>query len=557
MEFIRKSLFRLMLVLVTVFVTLSTYAQSDPSGKSPVTRTYAITNIHVTQAPGRVVENGTIIIKDGLIHAVGTNITIPSDAAIIKGDSMYAYAGFIDGMSHTGLKKPKQMERPKNISVANPPNNYAGIQPEKQIVDQLDIESSTIGNMRKQGFTISHTVPHGRMFPGSGSLILLADKKHLDGMILKSNTSMYTQFKGAPRVYPSNILGIMAKWRGMYRNATYAKQNAQLSAQNPTGVQRPNHDRAITSFYPVIDGQKPVFFNVSKILDIRRVLRLKNDLNIPVISIGNIKEGWDLVDDLKGSNAHLFLSLDLPKSPKESKEDDKSDEVKALESRRMDFYKKYVSQAGVMEKAGVSFGFSSMDTKPADIKKNLMAMIENGLSEDAALAALTTNAAGLLGIESMAGTIEAGKLGNLVVSNAPYFSKDSQIKYVFVDGNQYEYEIKKKSKKTDKKKGAGVPVKITGTWSFTVDTPGEKQEGKIVLKKDGDNYTGIISTGDDDDEKLKNIKLEGDKLSFDFMANDGQIPITVAVKIEGNTFSGAASAGQFGAFDIEGTKDDE
>ena len=553
----RKSFFRWLMAFVITFPMLNTYAQSDPSGKSPVTRTYAITNIHITQAPGKIIENGTIIIKDGLIHAVGNNIVIPGDAAIVKGDSMYAYAGFIDGMSHIGLKKPKQMEKPKNVSVANPPNDYAGIQPERQILDQLNIESSTIKSMRKQGFTISHTVPHGRMLPGSGSLILLADKSHMDEMILKSNTSLYTQFKGAPRVYPSNVLGMMAKWRQLYRNATYAKQNALLAAQNPAGVQRPDNDRIVTAFYPVIDGQKPVFFNVSKILDIRRALRLKNDLNIPQVSIANIKEGWDMVDELKSSNVPVFLSLDLPKEPKESKEDDKTDEVKALEKRQMDFYKKHASLAGAMEAAGVSFGFSSIDAKPADIKKNLMTMIENGLSEDAALAAITTHASKLLGIESLAGTIETGKLGNLVVSNAPYFTKDAQIRYVFVDGNKYEYEVKKKSKKKDKKDGDDTPVNIVGTWSFTVDTPGEKQEGKIILKKDGDEYTGVISTGDDDDEELKNIKLEGNKLSFDFMANDGQIPIAVAVKVEGNTLSGTASAGEFGAFNMEATKDDE
>ena len=87
------------------------------------------------------------------------------------------------------------------------------------------------------------------------------------------------------------------------------------------------------------------------------------------------------------------------------------------------------------------------------MKANLMTMIENGLSEDAALAALTTNPAQLLGIDKMAGTIEAGKMGNVLVSTAPYFTKKSQFKYVFVDGDKYEYEVKDDKKKGDKEEG--------------------------------------------------------------------------------------------------------
>lgn len=84
----------------------SLFAQD--SELAPVSRTLAITNVNIVQAPGRKIEMGTVVLKDGLIISVGKNVTIPADAIVLKADSMYVYAGFIDGLSHVGIPKPKE-----------------------------------------------------------------------------------------------------------------------------------------------------------------------------------------------------------------------------------------------------------------------------------------------------------------------------------------------------------------------------------------------------------------------------------------------------------------
>lgn len=90
----------------------------------------------------------------------------------------------------------------------------------------------------------------------------------------------------------------------------------------------------------------------------------------------------------------------------------------------MEFYKKYVSQYAELQKAGIKFGFSSIDARSSQLKDNLLTIIEHGLSEDQVLAALTTNSAELLGISKIAGTLDEGKIGNLIISKGPYFEKN-------------------------------------------------------------------------------------------------------------------------------------
>lgn len=162
----------------------------------------------------------------------------------------------------------------------------------------------------------------------------------------------------------------------------------------------------------------------------------------------------------------MFLSLELPEEKKDDKGKDdtekKKDELamlpdsverKALEKRRDDFIALYAGQAAAFQKAGVPFGFSSLSARPKDARANLKRMIKAGLPEDAALAALTTNAAQALGLSDRLGTIDNGKVANLVISRRPYFDDKAKIMYVFIAGKLYKIEAPSVEKsEADKKK---------------------------------------------------------------------------------------------------------
>ncbi len=522
-----------------------------------VSGTYAITNINIVQAPGRVVPMGTIVVKDGLILSVGKNVSIPADAIIIKADSMYAYAGFIDGLSNVGVSKPKddRGEQPKDRS--NPPPDLAGITPQVDVRNFLNASDKSIEDLRAVGFTAAHVVPYGRMLPGQGAIVLLGGSS-ADEMVLINSASLFSQLIGAERMYPNTVLGVMAKYRQLYRQAVISNNYAGMYASNRASLERPTTDRVLEAFYPVINGRMPVLFKSEKVLETQRVLMLKKDLGFQLI-IGDLKEGWDIIGDIKASNSKVFLSLDLPDKAKEEKKDDKAaakkenTEQEALAKRKEEFTHKYTAQAATFQKAGMTFGFSTMSAKSRDIHENLRRMIEVGLTEDQALAALTTSPAQMLGLSDRMGSIDVGKMANIVISDKPYFSEKAKVRYVFVDGNPTHYEVKE-----TKKGDPNAKVDLGGSWSMTTDTPQGKTEGKVNFKKDGSGYSGTISGGRLPGEiPLDGVELEGDKLHFTYTITFGSQTMTIECDgtVEGESFSGIASIGQFGSFPMEGTKD--
>jgi hypothetical protein len=308
-------------------------------------------------------------------------------------------------------------------------------------------------------------------------------------------------------------------------------------------------------------------------LETHRILTLKNDLGFS-LTLGEVKEGWSMINKIKASGAKVFLALDLPEEVKkdEKKSDQKADkkadsikakevakpktaadlEKEALEKRKAEAIANYTSQASAFAKAGVPFGFSTLTAKAKDIPANLRRMISAGLSEDAALAALTTTPAQLLGLSDRLGTVDAGKMANLVISDKSYFNEKSKVRYVFVDGMMYKMEVKE-----EKKADPNAKVEIEGSWSTVTQTPQGSNDGKATFKKDGSGYKGTVSGGRlPSPVDMTSVTLEGNKLSYSYSLSFGgnSIKVDVEATVEGDAFKGSASIGARGSFSIEGTK---
>ncbi|MEO7988155.1 MAG: amidohydrolase family protein [Chryseolinea sp.] len=542
-------------------------AQDD--ALAPVSRTYALTNATIIQAPGRKISAATIVIKNGLIQSVGKGTAIPPEAIIIKADSLFVYAGFIDGLSRTGVNKPKDdvsKERPKDPG--NPTPERAGITPQNDVRPYLNPSEKSLEEMRGIGFTAAHVVPYGGMLPGNGSIISLGGSS-ADAMIISHKNSFYSELTPAERAYPTTVMGVMAKYRDLYRQATLTKNYQALYASNRAGLERPSSDRILESFYPVIDKRQPVFFKAEKVLELQRVLILQKELGFTLTLI-EVKEGWDMISKVKASNAQVFLSLDLPEEKKDEKKTDekKADSVKraekpksaadiekeVLEKRRTDFISKYVGQASAYQKAGVKFGFSTLTAKSKDIPANLRRMIKAGLSEDAALASLTTTPAEIFGLSDRLGTVDNGKIANLVISDKPYFNEKAKVRYVFVDGVLYKHEVSE-AKKAD----ANAKVEIEGTWSVTTVTPQGTAQSTLIIKKEGTVYSGEIKIAGSQlpqPEKLTSIVLEGNvlKIAYSISIDGKNMDVKMDVIIDGMTFKGNTTVASE-TFPVEGKKD--
>ncbi|MFN7119913.1 MAG: amidohydrolase family protein, partial [Saprospiraceae bacterium] len=473
-------------------------------------------------------------------------------------------------LSSTGIPRPEQaqtggqggargqQQRP-TYDTGNPPNDVAGITPEVRVKDVFKANDKSIEELRKAGFTVAHVVPRGNMLPGTGAIVLLSGDA-TDKMVLRDQTSFFSQLTGAQRAYPNTVIAVMAKYRELYKQAELAKAHEAAYQKNPAGMARPNYSRTLQAFYPVIEKKQPVFFAAPDMKSIHRIFTLQNDLKFPMV-LADLKQGWYVADKIKAANVPVFLTLDLPKEKK--KDEKKKDaaamsitdkEMEALEKRRAEEMKQHLMQAATFEKKGVEFGFSALSAKTTDIKENLRKMVENGLSENAALAALTTTPAKTLGISNIAGTVEKGKLANLVVTDKPYFADKSNVRYVFVDGKMYQYDAPAPKKAAD----PTAPVaKIGGKWNYTLDMGGQSASGVIELKDEGGNISGTISnpqTGQNG--TISNAVLNGKNLTFNVSYDMGGRAIKVDFDLEftGDEFEGTASVGQFGSFKVEGAK---
>lgn len=522
----------------------------DNSEMRPVTRAYAITNVNIIQGPGRKIDMGTVLIKDGLIQSVGKGIAIPADAIVIKADSMYVYAGFIDGLSRVGVIKPKEEnnERPKDPG--NPTPERAGITPQFDVRTMLNPADKAVEELRNLGFTVAQVAPYGNPFPGHAAVIFLGGKS-ADDAIIAGKSSFFADLNPARGVYPATVMGVMAKWRDFYKQATLNKNYEATYAANRAGLERPVSDRILETFYPVIDQRLPVLFRSERLLETQRVFTLKNELNF-MLTIADLKEGWPMVNKVKSSGAKVFLSLDLPAEVKkdDKKKETKTAEQEGLDKRKAEAIANYTSQAAVFSKAGIPFGFSSLSAKPKDIHANLRRMITAGLSEDAALSALTTTPAQLLGLSDRLGSVDNGKIANLVISDKPYFQEKSKVRYVFVDGVMFKLEVKEPAKSDGKTSAAG-------SWSYTVESP-QSATGKLIIKDDGGKLSGtIINSTYNVTNELQDVVLDGKKLSFSYVLEMGtnKINITGSANIEGDSMEGTFTAGQMGSFPMKASRD--
>ncbi len=551
----RKSPFRWvgLFFLSLLFSGLMAQNSDDPK---EVTSTYFIKNAFVVQKPGMVMSNTHLIIRDGLITQVGKNLSAPFDAQVIEADSMYVYAGFIDAASHTGIPKSEESnsrQRPKVDDPGNPPNDLAGITPDVKASDVMKTSEKSIAAMREKGFTISHILPEGRMLPGKGAIISNREGE-ASSLLVTDETALYSQFRTAPRIFPATVIGIISKWKDLYYNARNHSQYEESYAMDPAGKKRPEMDAATAAMVPVVKGELPVFFKTGNVLEIHRAIKLAGDLGFNLV-LTEVEQVYPVVDVVKSKNIPVLLSIDLPEEEKKKEKEDekeKDQEKNELQKRKAEAIKKHLEQAAMLEKAGVKFAFSFIDGKVKDFRDNIKRMIANGLSEEAALEAMTVTPAQLMGISRQAGTIEAGKMAHLVITDQPYFAEKSNIRYVFVDGKMHEYEVKKK------KESGGKPAAVAGTWTYEIEIPGQTMGGKMVITKSGDDYEIKFASNQDPDtfNEGENVSLSGSNLTFDASVSAGpnEIPVSYDIEFDGDTFDGTITAGQFGSFPVTGDK---
>ncbi len=514
-----------------------------------------IENVMLTEKAGLSPKKVSIVIRKGIVESITTSKNYPKDAVVISADSLYAYPAFIDAGSHTGIPKPENKGRPERAkNPGNPGYDRAGVTPQANVHESLKLDDSSVSKLRKAGFAVTHVLPRGRMLSGQSSIVLLKDEEPIP--YVKKNTSMYGSFQSAQgRVFPSTVIAVMTKHRELFKQAEYAKKYEAQYESSPLGLDRPAYPEQIQALYPVIDKKMDFYFRAEKSLDVSRALTLNKDLKSNMI-LTEVRQMGSNISRIKSTGMPVLLSLDLPESIKEEKDSTKviAEKEQALIDRKKKAIMEYQMLASECKKNNIPFSFSLLETKPGDLNKKVKILLDNGLTKDDVLKSFTMDAAKILGISDITGSVERNKLANIILTNGELFEKETNIVYTIVEGKMYKHEIKKKKKK--EKGDPDAKVDIEGSWDIVAKIPGEEQNATIRIKKNDEEYSGVLIDDEGDEYTLENVELDGDLLTFSMTIEQGgaSLNMDTSVKIDGETMDGSISVGGFGTFPVEGTK---
>ncbi len=458
----------LLLSLVSVWLPgLSTASEPEPIA-------LALTNAKIVTRPGRVIENGAVVVRNGLVEAVGADLEIPFDAKVIDCQGMVIYAGFIDAGTTRGLPDSEKdgretgsgpdrrdIDLATQIAASTQEVNRKGIYPDYSSSRFIEIPDEEAKAWREAGFTTVHVMPSGELMNGMTTVVALDDPNvtAVRDAILQDDFALAGGWRATGDGYPRSLMGSVAHLRQTLLDAQHYQTSWAVYQRVKKGIPRPPRDPAMDSIGKLLSGSRPIVLPASKIDEIYRANNLATEFDLALVLDG-VQHGYELTDELRAMNRPIILRLDFPKAPELGKPaprrrssfgfgrrgQDKEEEVdtrvpvsRGILEDRTAKWEQQVGNAATLANAGVGFVFSTEGNKdPKEFVDNLRLAIEQGLSTDEALAALTVRPAALFGLSDQLGTIEPGKIANLVVMTDDFSAENSEVNYTVVNGNLFE-----------------------------------------------------------------------------------------------------------------------
>ena len=539
-------------------------------GSSASAQSYAIRNARIVTVSGATIENGTVVVRDGLIEAVGANIRVPADAQVFDGAGLTVYPGFIDALTNLGVPAPPA--RPTTgapggggpnaaaaaaaaaASAQESNSNYPpGLRPEERTIDEVRAGEAQFETNRNAGFTTALTTGRTGIFNGQSALINLAGDS-VSRMTLRSPVAMHVSFVTIPGRYPASLLGTFSALRQMFNDARRHDELMKMYNANPKGMRRPEADRSIEALIPVVNGQVPVVFNANRQNEIVRALDLAKEYNLKAIIAGG-QEAWKFADRLKAQNVPVLLSLNFPKRTAVASPDADPEPLELLRFRA-----ETPKGPGRLAAAGVKFAFQDGGvTNIADYFTNTQKAIEGGLARDAAIRAMTLSPAEIFGVADRTGSIEAGKIANLTVVRGDLFGSDRVVTHVFVDGQLFEPKPPAAPQGgRGQRPGTGANPSalpnVAGSYAVTIQAPGQALTGTLTLIQQGAQLTGTLVT-EPGTTNLRDGRVTNAGISFGgSVVFGGQtVDFTVQATVTGNQLNGTIDTPQ-GAVPITGTR---
>jgi len=516
---------------------LSSLAAAEPTLRQPVPDSHAIVGVRVVTAPGEHLDNTTIVMRRGVIEAVGQNITVPADARIHRFERdndqppITVYPGLIEPFFKVSVAEPE-------LENGTPVGRHELINPDR-VIRARDWPTSRMDGLTRAGFTTALLAPDHGLLRGSGAIVNLGD----DGMSANLLNASFGQFAGLDgragrRQFPSSLMGAVALVRQTLDDARWQAQSRAIWARNPAQP-RPEWLEGLDALAPALAGQTPLVFESQDLLDSLRIMELINDPAVNLVLVGHGAE-YQRLSALQGRRVPHILPVNFPSTPDVKDEDDRDVSLEVLRH-----WNNAPNNPARLAAAGIPIMFTTHGlSNPTQLFANLAIAIEHGLDANTALAGLTTAPAEWLGIADRAGRIAPGYMANLVIVEGELLTEKPSLTEIWIDGQRSVLTAL-----------VAPAVDPAGQWSLTLGLGGMGDvEATLNLTGTPTQLNGVLSIMGND-TPLSDVRVSGERViaNIDASRLGGSGTITIRMDINGEQARGSGS-GPFGDFSVRGQR---
>jgi imidazolonepropionase-like amidohydrolase len=544
--------------VVFAALTVASWLAPNALGQGGEPPYFAIRGAKIVTVSGRTAENSTVIISHGIITAIAADAKIPDEAWIIDGKGLTVYPGLIDSFSDVGLMAPPASgapaagtpvatesapRPPQTQTAARGPEDRPGTTPWRNAADEVNLADKRIDTWRNGGFTTVVAAPKGGFFPGQAAVLDLAGDRPGD-FVVKSPVAIALNLSvtgGFGSGFPNSQMGVLAYVRQVFLDIDWSTR-AQAAYEHNAHVERPPYDRTNVSLAAALQKHVVVLIPANNSVQIQRSLELADRWKVNGVIYG-AQMAYENAADIAAKTLPVLVNAKWPEVEKDADPEDRPT------LRELRFRDRAPSAPAALAKANVKFAFYSGGlTTPKDVLKAAKKSIDAGLSADAALRALTLSAAEIYGVSDRMGSIEVGKIANLVVTDGDLFDEKTKIKMVFVDGRRFETHEPEKPK--DPPKGD-----ISGKWKLAFTTPDGAEEATADLSMEKDGTLSGTVTSKRGTGSILSGWASGEKFSFiiNIPVNGSPTDVTFSGTFDATSLKGSLSV-PGSSTDFTGTK---
>lgn len=515
----------------------------------------ALQRARIVTEPGTVIESGTVLIRDGRIVAVGSDVAVPPDAESLTLDGLTIYPGFIDAASSALIKpdvKLPEVER-RSVDVSRQAfasvaaDDHAGLSPQFAVEAALRSETGELDKFRRAGFCLVHVVPKGRILSGQSALLQLTGQPPRESVLVSGPMQSLKVWERHTDEYPSTMMGIFAHLRQKLLDADRAAIQQRLFDAKTPGVDRPALDPVWVALTKFRTGSQRALWEVVSRDDIERALRFSAEHSLKPVLWGPRELPWSL-EPLQQHKLDILVTLNFGDEPKPATVDATAEFPKAAEPEavvkwKQARWKERIGLTATLHAAGIRCSVSTEGLKsPEDLFASVRQMIGQGLSADVALAAMTRHPAELLGVDAEFGRIAPGYRANLTILTGPIDHEQTKVRYVFIGGQRFEYHREAKPVKPTTGAPAN-PIDLQGAWDLTIDNGEAPFPATLEVQPGASTLGGKFLSGQGDGVITRGTAAK-DHVEFDVSigAGAGAVVLKFSGKLENDQLAGTVKS---------------